>query len=843
MRNLVFACAAAIGAAVVVGCCCLRTDEEIRLAKDGQALARIVIAKDATKAARFGAADLKWHLDKITGGNFEIVTDDQVSQPSQLLINVGPTKFVRNADVKGQQYRVDIRPDGIDLVGEDADDRGAFKFALDAEGRVTEAADWPPIYRRLSTTYAVYEFLENVLGVRWVDPSDYGTVLPSDANLSVPCRTIVGEPFLRYRGGTPIDHLGSYGSHLHRKTDCYKLEYALYTGKNGDHLRRHQEQLFLLRHRVGGEQGEANHSFYGWYNRFWKQNEKCPWVFEGAHPDWFAKGYGDQPPQLCYSNPEVVDQAVRDVCDYFRNGGYPVRDKKGEIVRRDPKWGTENCCLEPMDNSSFCQCERCRAQAEPDRRAKCSEFSTYWFRFVKTVAERVQEEWPDKRITTLAYGSHEGLPTGLTLPKNVVVYFCLSENRTLLGRTLEECGQFKRMAEWRAAYPDQPLAMWLYNTFPDEHYRAGGYKGVPGFFSRDAEAQYRFFRKLNVRGGLFHCGMNGELDNYMQLEWMVNPDRTAEEMKDEYFGAYGQTGAYLRKFYDLVERRYCGKGNHKPGRSLGLESCWKYMIRPCDWEELTALIDQAEAAAETPAQKCCAKVWRIAVYDYMKEGHDVWTKLESSPAPEWTAGRIASAGGDLAKVPWEKVTPVETPTFWHGSGSNTPIRATLRLAHDGAWLYFEETQFLDTAKLHNEPTIFCFDEVEVLLACQQGSPYRVWFSGPNGNSYASSFHEVNWRWNVSSQEHGNPLFGAKYASDVSKPDRWTFRWAFPLKTMLNREIRPGDDVYLNATTILGPHYRKDYPKAVNDQRFLFLTLTSHTSVHSPDRTATVHLEK
>ena len=40
---------------------------EVSLSKGGKAEAVIVVAKDADKAARFAATDLKWHLDSITG--------------------------------------------------------------------------------------------------------------------------------------------------------------------------------------------------------------------------------------------------------------------------------------------------------------------------------------------------------------------------------------------------------------------------------------------------------------------------------------------------------------------------------------------------------------------------------------------------------------------------------------------------------------------------------------------------------------------------------------------------------------------------------------------------------
>ena len=50
--------------------------EEVRLAKDGRALAKIVVAKDAEKAARFAAQELQHHLKLTTGATFEVGTDE-----------------------------------------------------------------------------------------------------------------------------------------------------------------------------------------------------------------------------------------------------------------------------------------------------------------------------------------------------------------------------------------------------------------------------------------------------------------------------------------------------------------------------------------------------------------------------------------------------------------------------------------------------------------------------------------------------------------------------------------------------------------------------------------------
>ena len=839
---------AVFGAALVAGCCCLCSGEKVKLAEDGQAKAQIVIAKEATRAAKFGAMDLKWHLDKITGADFPIVTDD-AAKADVFRINVGFTKFTKAqpADFRKQQFLMDIRTDGIDLVGTDYVDKKPVKmeFELDAEGRVTgKPGGWPEIFKPQCSMYAVYEFLENVVGAKWIDPSDCGWSLPSDANLAVPVKRVFTDPFVRYRGGTGVDRMGWYEAHINARKECRAIEFSLSPdNKTKDALWRHQNQLFLLRHRAGGEQAEANHSFYGWYDRFWEKNEKAPWRWEGEHKLWFAQGYTGKPPQLCYSNPEVVAQAIKDGRDYLDNGGYPVYNRKGELVGRDPHWGEGQFCLEPMDAGSMCKCDACQKAMACDKGRPSSEESTYWFTFVNKVAKELKKSHPDKLVATLAYGCHEGLPQNVQLEDNVLVYFCISGNRTMFGREIADHGQFKRLVEWRKAYPNQPIALWLYNTFPDEHYRGMGIKGVPGFFSHVAEKQYRFFKEQNVRGGIFHCGFNGEVDNYMQLEWMVNPDRTADEMLDEFFAPYGETGKWLRKFYSRVEERYTAKGIAIKGAELSQASCWGKIIPGEVFAELTGYMEKALAAAKTEKEKKFAQVWKLAIYDYMKEGYDTFAVRNASPQPEWTAKKIAKCGGDLKKVDWGKIDLIKCDTYYRGSTNATPIKAEVRCANDGEWLYVELTEFLDTSILQNAAQITCNDEIEVNLAFQKASPYRQWFCAPDGRMKAASCQEMNFRWYVTDIEHGCPLFGAKYESDVSKPDRWRLRWAFPFDKMLNGKVESGMDLYFNAVPVLGPHFIKAINATVDGRQLLINPLVTFTSVHSPDRAVTIHLEK
>jgi hypothetical protein len=244
----------------------------------------------------------------------------------------------------------------------------------------------------------------------------------------------------------------------------------------------------------GGEFMTANHSFYGWYERFLLKNHPN---FEEYHPDWFAKGYSNkkgargeitaewdgtkEPPQLCFSNPEVVAQAVKDARDYFDNGG--IRKKWRSFPQTGWVWGKDYFCIEPMDNDDFCKCKNCTSQYDMHLKKERREHSRYWFTFVNKVAKAIKESHPDKKVSTLAYGgSREGLPS-FPVEDNVVVHFCWDSNRGPNREPLMT-KQMELMKKWRDAYPDRAMGLWLYCGFPHESGTWFGYLPPPGFFGK-----------------------------------------------------------------------------------------------------------------------------------------------------------------------------------------------------------------------------------------------------------------------------------------------------------------------------------------------------------------------
>ena len=234
--------------------------------------------------------------------------------------------------------------------------------------------------------------------------------------------------------------------------------------------------------------------------------------------------------------------------------------------------------------------------------------------------------------------------------------------------------QLARMKQWRDAYPGQPLAMWLYNTFPCEQADKSGFNCLPGFFANEAYRQFQFFKENDISAGIFHCGFNGEVDNYMHLEWMIDPDRKPEDMLDEYFRGYGKAAAPLKEYYRTVEAWYCDKSRYPKGATRqtaalawGGEGAGKFM------EKLGKLMSEAEAAAETPDEKRRVETWKLEYWNYMHEGYETYVERQKAPKPDWIARCVPDAAGDVQKVDWSAAEECKFRLFDAGTTDETKI--------------------------------------------------------------------------------------------------------------------------------------------------------------------------
>ena len=307
-------------------------------AENGIAQADIVLPVQANMAERFAADELRHHLEKATGAKFPVVRDGASSETEFTWhFHVGATDAAKSAGLCGgfkmDEFAVDVSGRCMYLRGGDRDGN-------------TVGDAWSAACQ--GTLYAVYEFLERKMGVKWIWPGELGEVVPKRRNLQFAAFSLHGTVPLAMRTWRSKPGPSAFG----------------WTGGVSTQKSFHEAQRkFLVRHRQGASRCfNVNHNFSDWWRRFGK-----------THPEYFAK--------LCNGKREPLkgDDAGEFSAMCVSNLGYHKRivEDWRSSPERDPRHVPYRPYMNLCQNDSpgMCTCDHCRAWDAHDPR-----FATtpYW---------------------------------------------------------------------------------------------------------------------------------------------------------------------------------------------------------------------------------------------------------------------------------------------------------------------------------------------------------------------------------------------------------------------------------------------------------------------------------
>jgi hypothetical protein len=137
--------------------------------------------------------------------------------------------------------------------------------------------------------------------------------------------------------------------------------------------------------------------------------------------------------------------------------------------------------------------------------------------------------------------------------------------------------------------------------------------------------EYALLGALDISEHIYNCGFVDDYENYLSLRWMWNPREPFEWLESDYFSSYGKAAAPIKKFYRIVEERYCTRANYPTEMLLKnthqtVELAWKVLGTPEVMRELGRLMAEAERLADTPQAKARVANWRAGIFDYMTAG-------------------------------------------------------------------------------------------------------------------------------------------------------------------------------------------------------------------------------
>lgn len=495
-------------------------EEEVILAENGHAKAAIVVGPDARVTERYAAEELATILKEVTGSGFDI----QTQRPQ-----TGAGIFV------GKQAATMLDPN---LKTDDLGSEGIFIAQKGGDLFLTGHAP-------RGTLYAVYSFLEDVVGCRWW--SSKASTIPHRPTLKVQAVQIRYVPPLEYR------------------------EVFWYDAFNGDWSAKNKcnGQAHQLDEKRGGR-----HQYYGFVHTFYPLIP--PEKYFAEHPDWFSMIDGNrkyEQAQLCLTNADMRAELIQNL-------------KAG--LKNNPT--ATIASVSQNDWFGSCQCPACTAID----REEGSRAGTL-LRFVNAVAEEINRDMPHVSIDTLAY-QYTRKPPKVTKPNDkTIVRLCSIECSFSVPLEHERNAAFRDDIQGWSQICNR-LYIWDYTTNFNHYMRPHPNLRVIG-------PNIRFFVNHGVKG-IFEQGAYtsygadmAELRAWMLAKLLWNPNQDDRKLMREFLaGYYGPAAdsieAYLTVIHDSVDKSGyylgCLTGNDPAPSFLPLE------VLVEGWQHLKA----AETAAE-----------------------------------------------------------------------------------------------------------------------------------------------------------------------------------------------------------------------------------------------------
>ena len=578
--------------------------QPIELVRDGRARAVVFVAD------RNPSTNLKRLVDELvevvrlgTGATLERVAQPaSADRPAILIGNCEETlqAGIDAGKIPVEGFVVKTAPNRVYLVGSAA--------SLPSNAGISDA------YSNEGTAWAVADFLERFVGVRWYWPVQAGgRSVVKATDLAVPPVHYSDAPVFRKRSHHPPKAYGGQWKsrwfdkqHPAPPTIAKELEQldvqplltCLRSGNSWPYLIKvHQPQGF----------------------RYWKSPE---WFRE--HAAMFAiKEDGTRSKEmLCYSSKAAFD--------YLIEGCEAVWDKGHNPGGRP--WVTELCVsISPGDEPVNCHCPDCRKLFDPKSPrygAASGQASKIMGLFVKKVGEEVKRRWPGKKVIYLPYWNYALCPVDIEFPDNLEIEMCTTGFAGLRETPVRD-GIEENLRAWSRKV-DGRITSWEYSVW------VTGWTHGPVQFPRVVQDYYRANRDV-LAGSFINGGDVPEWSKtaptlYCWMKVLWNPDVDIDAILDEM--CRRQFGAGAEPSRELL-RLMCDRWEKAPwSQRLGAAGRLSPAIFADTWPpevvaEMKKLWQQArEQMKGDPDALTRFDYWHWTFEAFLKEAEVAWVEAK-----------------------------------------------------------------------------------------------------------------------------------------------------------------------------------------------------------------------
>jgi hypothetical protein len=525
---------------------------------DDERQATIVYSHDAATAApeswsyaiqpKQPSTELAEYIEKVTGQRLGIVCEDDFEPGAGrfpvYVGDCGATRERLSDELKGldrDAYMIVVEPDRVFLTGT----------------------------RRLSTYWAVCQFLRDYLDVRWLMPGPLGEdIVKHDRIVLNPTET-VETPTLLSRQWSGVGYVPG------------GVEWS-------------------LRHRIHMA------SWYGRYDFHHNlQNVFDPEVYYDEHPEYFPLRNGERfrPRQGAHNwQPCMTEQGTVEV----------AAQTARQHFRANPD--DETFSFGTSDGAGWCHCPECLKLR--DRNLQCGGYSSPYSRLYYTWLTRVGGELdkthPDKLLGCLAYTNAVCPPVDLDIDRDILPFITFAVADTYAPTT------------WTAAR--KVIADWgdLVNQIGFYDYAYGSRFILPRIYSHHLQDVLQYGLRHNLKAAYAEAYPHFGLDAprlYATTELWWNPNIDLDALMDEWNRRmFRETAEPMQKYFERCERalsenpRYvdCEDGFFVFARDVLFDAYPPEVV-----EECTAYLDEAERSASSDIAKkrvqFFRKTWDLGV--------------------------------------------------------------------------------------------------------------------------------------------------------------------------------------------------------------------------------------
>jgi hypothetical protein len=481
----------------------------------------IVVPDSANSIVFFAADELKKHLDLIFGGNIQI-TDLSAENKfrKHFMIGITPEGYSKKLDPEEAVYI--IRKNNIFIFG---DDKINVRYSADNPGELKNKIQSEALnlaYNRAGTLFAVYNFLENELGVKWLKPGDDGIFCQTQSALTLTQKDSAWTPALLQRN-------------IRTEMLSYKNQklYGQYAPKDfslseDESLKKYVTLLtWMRRMRMGRSE---NFRFGHAYGSYWEK-------YKDTNPDIFAlTGRGERKPmgriervKMCPTNTELAKLKVNEWKDDMQRN--PLQNSTSIS-------GCENDS-DGYGNDEWCHCDKCMSI---DARREGEDLTDYvtdrYVHLWNAILRDARQYKSDIMVTGYAYENMLQPPRNEKLDDGILIEFIPRMGGDFdvtkkLYEGWEKAGMKKMMY--------RPNDLWWELGIPMgqeerlfENYKLGISHGAIG---TDFDAIMGYWEGIS------------DMTYYILAKGHVDPGASFEKLENEYLNSFGEAKDDIADYY------------------------------------------------------------------------------------------------------------------------------------------------------------------------------------------------------------------------------------------------------------------------------------------------------